>query len=392
MERTSQPLTFGFPRMHKEVGERRDFLPSLIHTIADLGCPVFVESGIGSGMGHVDRDYECHTGVEVVDERTAYQQDVVIVLRAPEGKFEYLGPGATLLSMLHFPTRPARVRQLERLGINAISLDTIVDDEGRRLVVNSRAVAWNGLDAAFEQLELTWASMVVARRRPVRVTVMGAGDIGKHAVEAATKYGNLERNHAYSTRGMPGVEVVTIGRNLSADVPYMHERLSATDVLVDATQRDDPARPLLTNEEIGLLPEHAVICDLVVDPYLLDADPPTVRGIEGIPQGSLDQYTFRIGDPAWDRLPPGIPTTARRTVVSCYSWPGVHPAECMEHYGVQLEPLLERLIARGGFEGIRRDGTCSERALWRGSLAGWLASSRTTLVAAGPSALVPAGR
>ncbi len=57
MERTSHTLTFGFPRMHKEVGERRDFLPPLIHAIAGLGCPVLVETGIGSGMGYVDEDY-----------------------------------------------------------------------------------------------------------------------------------------------------------------------------------------------------------------------------------------------------------------------------------------------------------------------------------------------
>lgn len=371
MERTSHQLTFGFPRMHKETGERRDFLPPLIHTIAGLGCAVFVEGGIGSGMGYRDRDYLRHIGVQVVGEGAAYEQDVVIVLRAPEGRFEYLRPGATLLSMLHFPTRPARVEYLDRLGINAISLDTIEDDEGRRLVVNGEAVAWNGLDAAFEQLERTWPSMSDVRRRPIHVTVMGAGDIGKHAVEAATKYGNLERNDAYGMRGLPGVEVVTIGRNLTSNAAYMHERLSTTDVLVDATQRHDPARAILSNDEIGLLPDHAVICDLVVDPYLLDADPQTVRGIEGIPQGSLDQYAFAVDDPAWDRLPAVIPTAARRTVVSCYSWPGVHPEDCMAHYGLQLEPLVETLIARGGFKGIRRDGTCNERALWRGSLAGW---------------------
>ena len=208
-------------------------------------------------------------------------------------------------------------------------------------------------------------------RRPVRVTVMGAGDIGKHAVEAATKYGHLERNEAYAMRRMAGVEVVTIGRNLTSCAPYMDGRLPVTDVLVDATQRDDPSRAVVSNDQVGLLPEHAVICDLVVDPYLLEADPQTVRGIEGIPQGTLDQYVFGVGDPAWDCLPPGIPTRARRTVVSCYSWPGVQPAECMEHYGLQLGPLLETLIARGGFEGLRPDGSYHERALWRGSLAGW---------------------
>lgn len=373
MERISHPLTFGFPKMHKEARERRDFLPPLIHTIADLGCPVSVEDGIGSGMGYGDDEYAAHPGVAVVDERTAYEQDVVVVLRAPVGKFEYLRPGATLLSMLHFPTRPARVEHLGRLSVSAISLDTIEDDEGRRLVVNGKAVAWNGLDAAFEQLERTWHPMSTVGRRPVRVTVMGAGDIAKHAVEAATKYGHLERNEAYRVRSILGVEVVTIGRNLTSCAPYMNGRLPVTDVLVDATQRDDPSRAIVSNEQVGLLPEHAVICDLVVDPYLLDAEPQTVRGIEGIPQGTLDQYVFGVGDRAWDSLPPGIPTRARRTVVSCYSWPGIQPAECMEHYGLQLGPLLETLIARGGFDGLRPDGSYHERALWRGSLAGWSA-------------------
>ena len=102
--------------------------------------------------------------------------------------------------------------------------------------------------------------------------------------------------------GVPGVEVVTIGRNLTCDDDYLLRRLAATDVLVDATQRHDASVPLIRNGRLGLLPPYAVICDLVVDPYLLDADPPTVRGIEGIPQGNLDRYTFDVDDPAWDLL------------------------------------------------------------------------------------------
>lgn len=214
-----QDLTFGFPRMHKEAGERRDFLPSLIGTIANLGCDVFVESGIGSGIGHTDANFVgvAPPFVHVVDEDAAHLQEVVVVLRAPIGKFEKIRNGATLISMLHFPTRPARVRHLEELGIDAVGLDTIEDDEGRRLVVNSKAVAWNGLEAAFEMLERTWPPLASRDRGPVRVTVMGAGEIGKHAVEAATKLGNLERNERFARHGLPGVEVVTVGRNLTRD-------------------------------------------------------------------------------------------------------------------------------------------------------------------------------
>jgi alanine dehydrogenase len=253
-----------------------------------------------------------------------------------------------------------------------VSLETIEDDEGRRLVVNSRAVAWNGLEAAFETLGRTWPLLTSKRRGPVRVTIMGAGEIGRHAVEAATKYGNAERSRLLTRYGLVGVEVTTIGRNLTNHTGYLAERLRVTDVLVDATQRDDPSTPLIRNEQIALLPPHAVICDLVVDPYLLDAVPQTVRGIEGIPQGDLDRYVFETCDAAWDDLPPGIPTHARRAVVSCYSWPGVHPKRCMELYGAQLAPILEALVVAGGVSRVRADGSFHERALYRGSLRAWL--------------------
>ncbi len=175
MPTTPQPLTIGFPRMHKEPSERRDFLPPLVGLLSGMGAEVYVESGIGSGMGYSDEDYLIAPNVHVTDEATAYRQDVVIVLRAPEGKYEWLRAGAILISMLHFPTRPARVRMLRELGIDAISLDSIANDEGRRMVENLRSVAWNGVATAFAALERSWPALVEPGRRPVHVTIMGAG-------------------------------------------------------------------------------------------------------------------------------------------------------------------------------------------------------------------------
>lgn len=364
--------TIGLARMHYEFGEKRDFLPNFVAMLGKLNPKVFLEYGYGSGMGYTEENYLNHDQkITFVSHEEVYKQDYVLVLRCPsETDLRLLKPGACIISMMHYPTRPARVALLRSLGVESISLDSIKDDVGRRLVENLRSVAWNGLEVGFRVLLRTIPSPGVESplRDPIQVTVLGVGAVGMHAVQAASHYGDMTLWNSLAKRGVPGIQVTALEYDLTCNETYMKGILSKTDILVDATQRPDASRAVIPNAWIASMPEHAVLVDLSVDPYDCSLDHREVKGIEGIPQGNLDQFVFAPDDPAFERIPECVSTENRRYSVSCYSWPGIHPKECMDLYGKQIGPLIRTLLNNGAPANIKPKGKFFERALSRGLL------------------------
>ena len=371
----TESITIGLARMHLEYGERRDFLPSLIADLEKRGAQVFLEYGYGSGIGFTEVDYlTLAPNTKFASHEEVYQKQIVLVLRCPTNEeLGLLQPGTCLISMLHYPTRPQRVANLKSLGIEAISLDLLKDETGRRLIENLRAVAWNGLEVGFQVLHRTYQSpgLESHERSAIQATIVGVGAVGMHAVQAASRYGDIKLWQALAARGVPGVQVTAIDYDLTNREEFMKEILSRTDILVDATQRPELSQIVIPNEWIGLMPKHAVLVDLSVDPYDCSANPIEVKGIEGMPQGNLDQYVFMPNDTVYDYIPKCVSVKHRRHAVSCYSWPGIHPKQCMALYGAQVRPILRTIIDRDGVQNINPQGRYFERAIGRALLSKW---------------------
>lgn len=367
-------LTLGLGKIHAEAGEIRAFLPDFVSKMSRVYDRVILEERYGDELGIKPETYTKPQNIHFGSLNEVYNQDIVLVLRyPPQDLLERMPKGSCLISMCHFPTRPKRRQYLKSRGLDAISLDSITDDNGQRLVENLSAVAWNGCEIAFQVLHKTWPppGLGEPHRPPVNVTIMGSGGVGSVAVQAAIRYGDRERWAQYAAQKIPGNIVRVIDYDFTPHQEQLKALLETTHLLVDATQRQNPSQIIIPNNFIDLMPEHAVLLDLSVDPYDFQSRPYEVKGIEGIPQGDLDQYIFSPDDPAWDQLPAQVNTTCRRWVVSCYSWPGIHPRACMLRYGNQLSPLMRRLATAGGLEGIKPGGHYHDRALARGMLRFW---------------------
>jgi alanine dehydrogenase len=201
---------------------------------------------------------------------------------------------------------------------------------------------------------------------------MGAGAVGMFAIQAGVRYGNEATWRKMASENVTGVQITAVDYDVTNHPNIITQILKYTDILVDATQRPDASKPVIRNEWIGVMRPYSVLLDLSVDPYECTPEGlQMVKGIEGVPQGNLDQYIFSPDDPAYDSLPPCVDTRNRRWSVSCYSWPGIRPKECMEVYGKQLQPLMQAVLDAGDVSKVHPEKGFFERAVTRALLSRW---------------------
>ena len=362
--------TIGFPRMHKEINEKRDFLPSFFDMLKKEKIQIFLEEGYGSALDFTKEDYlNMNEKIQFVSNRECYEKDIVVVLRSPEfEEIDYMKEGSTLLSMLHYPTRATRVEKLKEKGIFAVSMDSIRNDFLERIVVNYEGTSGNGIDIAFTELAKNYKNTFIEDRKPLIVSIMGMGRVGLTAARLAGKYANNKENEEIFKEKTKGVLVNLLARNITNDKKEMMKILKKTDILVDATTRDDATKYIVSNELLGYLKENSIILDLTADPYLEGAKSVQIKAVEGIPHGTLDKIVIYPSDDVYSTIPKCLKSLNQRTVVSCNAWPGVTPKPCMDLYGKQLIYIVQNLIGYSAEDFNLYSNDYFNRAIYRASI------------------------
>ncbi|SHJ99484.1 Rossmann-fold NAD(P)-binding domain-containing protein [Paramaledivibacter caminithermalis] len=359
--------TMGFPRMTRKKGEKRDFLPELFKKLSNFkGIDILIEDGYGKGMGLTHEDYlNKNSNLKFTTHDDIYKQDLVIVLRAPnEEDIKIMKEGSILISMLHYDTRPLRNDLLKSRGIISYSMDSMVDDENNRMVVNYWGTSMTGAAVAFNKLKETMKYFYSEGRRPINVAIIGLGKVG---INAARAFKRLSDKTFYNKK-IPGVIIKILPKSITINTEALKYILKETDILVDASRRSDPSQIIVPNSLIYYMPKHSIILDLTADPYNDEVDPIQQKAVEGIPTGTLEKYMIYPEDDVYKTIPDKVDTTNRRIVASCNAWPGVHPRESMSTYGKQIYPFLKILLEKDPYSLDINSENLYERALVKSSL------------------------
>ncbi len=319
---------FGFISMRFEKKEVRDFRPSFFKNLRNLTQKIYLDYGYGEKLGFHEKDYvSANPNIIFRNRFEVFKKDCVITIRTPDfDELLFLNQNAVFMSMLHYSTRKKRNEFLLKKKINLISMDSITDDSGKRLIQNYEGTVENAFNVAYGEI-----FNYIKDKEFVRVLVIGSGEIGKIAVDKAIKL------------SLKPVIVETIGKNITSNINIVNHILQKTDILVDASKREDSTKYIIKNESIKYLPEEAIILDISADDYDVNIDPIQVKGIEGIPTGTIDKYVFNINSDEYDRIPRDVYSSNRRKVISCNAWPAVNPHNCLTVYENQILPFINTL-------------------------------------------------
>lgn len=353
--------------MTKEKGEKRDFLPELFNWLNKYNeVDVYLEKGYGQGMGFTHEDYlKSNLNIKFISHEEIYKKDLVVVLKSPtDEEIKLMGKGSHLVSMLHYPTRETRNKLLLQQGINCFSMDSMVDDDGIRMLVNYKGTSRSAVKAGFYELKRRMPEFMSKGRAPLRATIIGLGFVAQQAARALEEFSDIE----FLEKGIPGVIVKMLPRTITNYYDLMEEIMKDTDLLIDASKRSDSTKFIVSNKLIGFLPKSAIILDISADPYNDRLNPIQVKAIEGIPTGNLEKYVFETDDIAYESIPSAVNTTNRRVVVSCSAWPGVDPEDCMKVYGKEIKGFLNVLLKKDLDCLSINSENAFERSLYRATL------------------------
>lgn len=269
-------MRIGVPAEIKSGEFRVGLVPASVRELCAAGHEVHVQSGAGAPIGFGDAQYAAAGARIVPAAADAWAAELVVKVKEPQAdEYAFLRAGQVLFTYLHLAPDPRQAEALQRAGGVAIAYETVTDrDGGLPLLAPMSAVAGRlAAQAGARFLEKTQGGRGVLLGgvpgvAPGRVTVLGAGSVGSHALRMALGLGAAV---TVVNRTLPRLDALDREypgriRTLLASGAVIEEAVCGADLVVGAVLQPGGVAPKLIDRALlKKMQRGAVIVDVAID-------------------------------------------------------------------------------------------------------------------------------
>ena len=269
-------MIIGIPQEIKPQEYRVALTPECVGRLIRLGHRILVQKGAGEGCGFNDQAFRDNGAVIVNDPKAIWKEaELVIKVKEPLLKeYGWFQSGQILFTFLHLAGLPVLAKALLKKGVTALGYETVKAADGSlpllkpmSEIAGKLAVLLGAEYLRTDRGEKGILLSQVEGTRPGRVTILGAGNVGRAALEVALGIGaevNLfdrsEEKLAPFKNHSPRL------KTFSSSSAHLSKVMGETDLLVGAVLIPGAKAPkIVTRKMVGSMEKGSVIIDVSVD-------------------------------------------------------------------------------------------------------------------------------
>ena len=268
-------MRIGVPKEIKNHEGRVGLTPEAVRTLVGDGHQVYVETMAGAKIGLSDHDFQ-HAGAQMLADAESLYGCVELVVKVKEpqaSEFPFLRPDLTLFGYLHLAAERPLADALVESGCTAIAYETVEDEHGHLPMLAPMSAIAGCLSIQMGAWALQSTNdgkgqllSPIPGAPPARVTVLGGGNAGEHALRVALGHSaqvrvidlNPNRLADLSAQYGPALEVATPER--------LEECVVGSDLVVGAVLLPGGAAPkLVTRQMVKDMSNGSVLVDISID-------------------------------------------------------------------------------------------------------------------------------
>ena len=270
-------MRVGVPKEIKNNEFRVGLTPGSVREYVANGHEVCVETNAGIGIG-VDNDAYIAAGAKILDTAAEIFKcaDMIVKVKEPQpSEWVQLREGQILYTYLHLAPDPAQTKGLLDSGCTAIAYETVTDAKGGLplLAPMSEVAGRLSIQAAATALQKPNGGRGILMGgvpgvNPAKVTVIGGGVVGTHAIKMAVGLGAEVTVLDRSLPRLRELDDLFTGRvkTLYSTFDALEEEVFASDAVIGAVLIPGAAAPKLVSRKMlsGMKPG-AVLVDVAID-------------------------------------------------------------------------------------------------------------------------------